>query len=532
MYVSGLSIENIRCFAGKHTIDTSKTINILVGNNNAGKSTVLKSIYHLQGYNFLGSDKRIDTRMGRITVSLETNLKHYYFNNFQDSYTKDNVRDVKVNFYLDKDQSGADRIHSKISMTTVGSANGPQLLDVTFDPYQRVANKNLIYPYFSNRKLNDYDRSVIRSNREKIESDLRYLNARIDYLSTSDRDSSILYRKYCSEILGYFIGSEQDETGKHAAFAVDNNRSIPITAMGDGVPNILGLITDLCIANDQIFLIEEPENDIHPKALKALLKLIEEKSVTNQFFISTHSNVVVRLLGATQATRIFQVTPNNDFTSAVKIPESTINEVPYDSQERLKVLEDLGYDVFDYALWKGWLFLEESSAETIINEFLIPNFVGDLSNKIKTFSARGFDGIGDKFKNFSKLFVFAHLDTLYKNRAWVLIDAGTNESVEINKLKQYFSTWDTEKHFRQFSKHNFEEYYPQRFGEQIVAIQEIDSLPITSEEKNKRKSVLKKQLLSEVRNWYEADADSARGEFEMSAQEIIEILRDIEKTLA
>ena len=41
--------------------------------------------------------------------------------------------------------------------------------------------------------------------------------------------------------------------------------------MGEGVANIVGLLVDLCLAENKLFLIEEPENDIHPKALKGLL---------------------------------------------------------------------------------------------------------------------------------------------------------------------------------------------------------------------------------------------------------------------
>jgi hypothetical protein len=57
--------------------------------------------------------------------------------------------------------------------------------------------------------------------------------------------------------------------------------------MGEGIPHLLGLINDLCLAENKLFLIEEPENDIHPKALKRLLDLIIQKSQSNQFVIST-----------------------------------------------------------------------------------------------------------------------------------------------------------------------------------------------------------------------------------------------------
>jgi predicted ATPase len=34
--------------------------------------------------------------------------------------------------------------------------------------------------------------------------------------------------------------------------------------MGEGVMNILGLIVHLAIAENRLFLVEEPENDVHP----------------------------------------------------------------------------------------------------------------------------------------------------------------------------------------------------------------------------------------------------------------------------
>ncbi|GAB4036283.1 ATP-dependent nuclease [Spirosoma gilvum] len=529
MYISQLTIENIRCFGGAHSIEASKGINLIVGHNNSGKSTILKSIYHLQGYSFSSQDRTIDSPYSIITIKLETNKNYYFFNNFPNNpYTTENIEDVKVIFKILHSQ-GRDEIRRSINM--FDKANPSNRLEVNFDPYVRLANRNLIYPYFSSRKVINYSKSILRTEREKVDGNLTNLFAKIDSLTSSNKNKSILYREACENILGLYIGTEQDEEGKYAAYSVDDDRSIPLTSMGDGVPHILGLITDLCIAEDKIFLIEEPENDIHPKALKALLKLVEEKSDTNQFFISTHSNVVVRYLGANHQTKIFQSIPNNNFSQPIKIPRSIIKEVSDDPKERLKVLEDLGYDVFDYALWKGWLFLEEASAETIINEILIPNFAKDLQNKIKTFSTRGFDGISEKFKNFSNLFIYSHLDSLYKNRAWVIIDAGESERKEIEKLKSYFPDWEANKQFRQLSKHNFEEYYPEYFSEKINEIINLDATSLNNEKKRTLKIEAKKQLLEDVRAWHKTDPTAAKSAFEKSAVEIIEILRQIEATL-
>lgn len=437
MHIQQLTLDGIRCFSEKQTVDTSKSINIFLGHNNAGKSTILKAIYHLQGHQFVGTDISIDRTDGQIEIKLDTN-SIYRFNHFPTNpYDIETVRDVNVIFSLN--QRDKYEINSRIEM--IDNLSGA-LLKVIFDPYLKVKNRNLIYPYFSNRKPSSYLKSVKKIDADRIEEGLNNLYAKIDFLTANDRPSSIQYREACMNIIGFYIGTEQDDDGKYAAFTVDESRSIAITSMGDGIPNILGLIVDLCLARDNIFLIEELENDIHPKALKALLKLIDQKSENNQFFISTHSNIVVRQLGANPCTNIFQVVVDETPADLIKIPKSRIEQIPDEPEARLKILEDLGCDVSDYALWKGWLFLEESSAESIINNILIPNFASTLTGKLKTFSAGGFNKIGNKFMNFSNLFIYAHLGSLYQNRAWVVIDAGDNEKSEIDNLIKYFPSWD------------------------------------------------------------------------------------------
>lgn len=41
MYIRKINIENFKCFKGKFSLSLNEGINILVGNNEAGKSTIL-----------------------------------------------------------------------------------------------------------------------------------------------------------------------------------------------------------------------------------------------------------------------------------------------------------------------------------------------------------------------------------------------------------------------------------------------------------------------------------------------------------
>jgi hypothetical protein len=290
--------------------------------------------------------------------------------------------------------------------------------------------------------------------------------------------------------------------------------------MGEGVANLLGLIVDLCMAENKLFLIEEPENDIHPKALKKLLNLIAEKSANNQFIITTHSNIVAKYLGALTDSKLFSV--SMDFE--IRIPTSHIEEIPNTPEARRNVLEDLGYDLFDFDLWSAWLILEESSAESIIKEFLIPWFAPDLQSKIRTFSARTLDEVESKFEDFNNLFVFLHLQPAYKNLAWVIVDGGEKEAGIIEKLKKTYtrSGWNAN-NFLQFSEHDFERYYPTKFKE------EIDNVLKQPSGKHKQKD--KTAILEQVKTWCKENPEEAKLGFQESASEVIEILQKIEFTL-
>jgi len=377
----------------------------------------------------------------------------------------------------------------------------------------------------SKRKVDVYSENINGSAANSITGNFANLYSKIDRLIAPQfQPANKEYIEACNNILGFEMSSIAKGNGKHAVYYVHNLEHIPLTAMGEGVANILGLITDLCIAENKIFLIEEPENDIHPKALKGLMKLIVEKSKTNQFFISTHSNIVMKYLGSSSNSKVFNITNDQRDNEKQKMFISKMREVGNNPEERRQVLEDLGYDFFDFDLWKGWLFLEESSAEVLIRDYLIDWFVKHLKNKIRTFSAGGTSKVIPKFEDFDRLFVFLHLEPTYKNKVWVLIDGGENEKniIETMKAKYVKSGWN-ETNFDQFLEHDFEKYYPEEFQERVSVILNIRD----TQEKRKQK----KELLNEVKEWIKDNEEEAKSKFKESAKEVIEKLKNIAKQI-
>jgi hypothetical protein len=388
-----------------------------------------------------------------------------------------------------------------------------------------IEPSNLIYPYLSKRKAVIYVDQINEQNANSVQGNFTNLYSKIDRLITPQfQPGNRQYIEACKNILGFEVSTMAKGNGKQAVYYLHNLEHISLTAMGEGVSNILGLVTDLCVAEDRIFLIEEPENDIHPKALKALLNLIIEKSATNQFFISTHSNIVMKHLGGVAETKIFNITTEKSDEKRPNLFVSTLTEVSNDPEERRKVLEDLGYDFFDFGLWKGWLMLEESSAEVFIRDWFIKWYVPKLIGKLKTFSAGSLSQIQSKFEDFNRLFVYLHLEPAYKNKAWVIVDSGEKEKDIIDAFKKKYtpSGWN-EENFRQFSEHDFESYYPKRFQDQVQVVLEI------KDKKEKREA--KRVLLDEVKAWIRENEQEAKEEFKISAEPVISILKEIGKKI-
>lgn len=256
---------------------------------------------------------------------------------------------------------------------------------------------------------------------------------------------------------------------------------------------------------------------MHPKALKALLDLIIESSKTNQFFISTHSNIVVRHLAADVGSKLFNITIEENSNP----PKALIIEVEPTVEARLGVLRDLGYAFSDFELWDGWLILEESSAERIIRDYLIPWFAPKLS-RVRTLAVGGISQVESTFEDFHRLVRFTHLEEAYKNKAWILVDGDASGKEIVEKLLTRYKSWDSGR-FQCFSNAQFEHYYPESFADKVKATLEI------VDKKARKESKL--QLLNDVRAWLDEDKQRGKAALQVSAKEVIMHLKNIEKTL-
>ncbi len=501
MKLKSIVINNFRSFVSMPTPLEFGDITVLIGPNNVGKTSIIKAIsFFQQG---LASGFSLDCRDTRKETEITLDLEKGNLTSF--GLGKQIKESSLFRMYVNQ-------LGGEFNLISYQDASGQGVLNRCTSH----APEHVFIPFFSKRKVGSYTESVVNFSGKLILPNLSNFAQKLVGLPAA-HPSYKIYSSACEQVLGFTVCHVESNGGvKPGAFFPDGT-PISIEQMGEGVANIAAFLYELTVSKEKIFLIEEPENDLHPNALKALLDLIIESSKNNQFIISTHSNIVLSHLGAEPRTRLYEIkNKNNSFPV-----EAAVNEISKNPGDRFRVLNELGYAFTDYQLWDGWLFLEESSAETIIKKYLIPWFVPALKN-IRTVSAAGVTNIEPFFRDFRRLVLFTHLESVYKNKTWVLVDGDDKGKEIIHKLKSEFNDWPMEK-FNCFQEVNFENYYPVFFSDRIATI-----LLIADKE---TKRIEKKILLQDVCSWLDLATDEVKKELKLSAAEVIDFLKKIAKEL-
>lgn len=390
---------------------------------------------------------------------------------------------------------------------TSGQTNG-------FENFSATHPDNALALYLSGRRVNSYQEQISHANAYTQFGHHQYVVSKIDAVYNSE-ELRPEYETACIAVLGFVPTPHASANGKMIGYEVDARRQqrVPLLQLGAGVVQAAALIADLVLMEDKIFLIEEPENDLHPKALRALLEvLLRRASGRNQYIISTHSNIVVRSLGADRDAKIFRIEP----VLPNRIPLSTVTEVPQVASARIELLQSLGYEFSDLDVFDAFLILEESSAERIVRQYLIPWFVPRLNGRLRTVAAQGAGAIDATFSDFYRLFLFLHLQPAYEGKAWVLADGDKAGLEAVTKLRAKFGTWK-EDHFQNLSEADFERFYPPPFLDRVATVLEIQD--------RKARNEAKVNLLKDLITWLDADPVRGRTAIEQSCAEVIAILR-------
>lgn len=525
MWIQNLLLGNIQSFKYGR-LKFGAGINILVGRNNSGKSAIIRSLINFQRNSIIKPEmllRRFEEQGFVLATLIDASSSPTGIRTFTDDKYEAVIFDAKsknISWLMISEPKESDRYpHDYIENLQLSGES------TTFNQYPDEEPKNAFIAFLAKRKLQYLNGQFDEASAVKVDHDFRGLPAKLSKARSTPSGKE--FEEACHDILGFVPSTLPGVVNMNVASLghyVDANESISIDQMGDGVAQITGMLVSLFNAKGKIFLIEEIENDLHPEALKKLLAHIIKASKQNQFIISTHSNIVLSTLGAIDNCKIFEtkselVVDKEYNTSLFSSQVKEVNNMP---EERIRVLSELGYELSDLHLRDGYLILEESSAEKIIRDFLIPAFCPQLANRLGTVGAKGAGDVPLRFSHLHSVFTYVHTAEIYRHKGWVCVDGDPAGIEALGKIKESFKSWG-EDHFISFSKKDFEDFYPSGYEDKISLIKREQN----HEERGKLKLSLAKSIVEE----FLRDNGTAKQKFQQSAKEVIEILKKIETKL-
>lgn len=292
-------------------IEDFSRINLFIGRNNSGKSSILESIFLLIGMSNPGLPEKINQMRG-LKIKTADDFKYVFnklnFNNnpeFKGAFSDSLHRTLRLNPIYGKLRGGAsDHRDVEIEdLSSDASTASPNVTGIELDfsikrtHQKKESYKNSITYNFPSLQLS-------QNNKYREELQAVYIYGNSNDLNTLARYSEIVKLKKSDIVLSALQLIDPNIESIHALpdglfFSYkDIDELLPSNISGDGVRKYLNIITTIVERKNNIILIDEIENGLHYSAHSLLWKSI--LSMLNlfdvQLFISTHNIETLKCL--------------------------------------------------------------------------------------------------------------------------------------------------------------------------------------------------------------------------------------------
>lgn len=379
------NVRNYKCF-GETGADITgfKDINIIIGKNNVGKSSIIDIVKYLI---LLNKDFSSQQRNGKNPI-LTLNFKMT-----EDLIRKsfpENVSGGKIGYGYNHQEYGLQYIDKTISfqITDLGrlflKVHGediPNDMQRYFDKY--INSIPLIFDkkFFIHLTAERDIQPEISSNKiEVLPNGVGATNFIQQIINRSDLDSTLV-EKILLEQINYITNPDisftrilvqlNGDEKWEIFFENDIDGRISLSNMGSGVKTILLVIILIIVRpriedkpiSQYIFALEELENNLHPSQQRRLYYFLHKFSqeYNCKFFLTTHSNIVIDLYNKLENTQILHISRRDDQTEI-----KTINQY----SELNQILEDLDIKASDILQSNSIIWVEGPSDRIYINKWL------------------------------------------------------------------------------------------------------------------------------------------------------------------
>jgi len=340
--ITHLEIENFKGIS-KLKIDDLKQFNIIIGKNDASKSTILESIFAFHA-------TLIDPVNNFPTITRNRFGKQHareIWHNYSTTVTplikiKLDGLDCHLTFSSDFDFNfvnvnmeiaGKGDIGWKMSalLDKVTEQKNPKFIGSLEGHLQEYFNKMIFFDEMHRMKIRVWEQKILTESLEAVD----VYDDSIKSLSPVD-----------------YTGGEKRLIAGEGSFAKF------LDGYGEGRKSGLSLLTIANSLKNTVLLIEEIETHQHPEAIRKLIKKLIEicKENNNQVFVTTHSPEVLQLFATSKDTKFIHV-------SKPKMDEIIVsNIVPND----IRMFRDLGWNLGNILSYEKYVLVEGELEKVVL----------------------------------------------------------------------------------------------------------------------------------------------------------------------
>lgn len=349
MYIESLAISNYKSFLERQEFNFEPGFNLLLGSNNAGKTSALevfdlnihlnephrssRTIPEYGGLQIFTSefDIKLVTDYSELRKKLQSNEIYLplivpnlsadqttiIISQVMDFIVKNHVLKINSNF-----GSGKEVLHfygnSLINCTAIRNGNidstpSAQVKYLPNDdvPSIQIANfsnaKNIYIDYFLAFKSRIYRFNALRKpnsinsssqGTHVLDSDATNLPYCINHIQTNDSYGHTILCAWINRIFPSVKWIQAPPSGGNFEIKclplLPNDRrddlATPLSRMGAGIGNVIAILYVVLTSREpQVIIIDEPNAFLHPRALLELLGILESEGKQHQFILTAHS---------------------------------------------------------------------------------------------------------------------------------------------------------------------------------------------------------------------------------------------------
>ena len=398
--LKSLKIKNYKHIGDSYIgFDKLENLNILVGQNNIGKSTLLQSIEMLISEDVTNRELSTDTMLEFGFCPTETEIKNAFRENTSGG-------EIGINHFT----FGAKYINEYISfeyqpIKAIGKeqitlSNIPGIPQTQITSYKRIDNFN----YLANNYLNNNirrlkliklsaDRNLVpeiqNSNRIVSEDGTGATNLLRQYLNVANLPNEVVENdilnalnqimkpeNHFERIMCQEIETTDGANSKWEVQLVNENGKIPISNSGSGLRTILLVLIKLFLETREttsynfeplltntVFIFEELENNLHPAIQRNLFEFLYQwvRKNNSQIFLTTHSTVPINMFSGRDNVTLTHIKKENNKI----ITNSALSFI-----ENEDILMNLGVRASDILQSNAVIWVEGPSDRIYINKWI------------------------------------------------------------------------------------------------------------------------------------------------------------------